>query len=140
EQAAIDRLVRHLVSLVIGIGVPEPPGNLLRRPVVLQPGSDQLPQLFMRRQLAGLRPKGTIPGLAVRRCSTIASVTAIALELAAHRRWCTTQLSRNRAQRYAGCNASRDLFALIKAQHPSRASSRHWTDPAMRLQMLEARS
>src|SRR5439155_24254619 len=48
EQAAIDRLVRHLVSLVPGIGVLQPAGNLLWRPVLFQPGSDQLPQPTMR--------------------------------------------------------------------------------------------
>jgi hypothetical protein len=87
EQAAIDRLVRHLVSLIIGIGVLEPSRNLLRRPVLFQPGSDQLPQLFMHRQLARLRPKRSIPGPPVRDCGTIPSTTAIAPELAVHCRW-----------------------------------------------------
>ena len=139
EQAAIDRLVRHLMSLVVGIGVLQPPRNLLRRPVLLKPGSDQLPQLFMHRQLAGLRSQGSIPRPAVRGRGAIASMTAIAPELAADRRWRSMQLRGNRAQRYAGCNASRDLLAISEAQHASRSSSWCGSNAAMRLQMLEDR-
>jgi hypothetical protein len=140
EQAAIDRLVRHLVSLIIGIGVLEPSRNLLRRPVLFQPGSDQLPQLFMHRQLARLRPKRSIPGPPVRDCGTIPSTTAIAPELAAHCRWRPPKTGGDRSQRHAYGNPARDLFPISKAQRTSRSSPRCRPDPAVRLEVRKDRS
>ena len=119
EQAAIDRLVRHLVSLVIGIGVLQPPRNLLGRPIILQLGSDQLPQLFMPCQLAQLWTQGAIPGTLVGSCRAIASMTAVAVQLTTDSRGCTSKLPSNRSQRHTGSHASRDLFAIIETEHPS---------------------
>src|SRR6185437_2263398 len=119
KQAAIDRLVRHLVSLVSGIRMLQPAGNLLGRPVLRQLGSDQLPQLFMPRELARLRSQGAIPRALVRCCSAIPSRAAVALELAANRRRCSPKTARNRSQRNTSSDASRDLFAIGQAQRPS---------------------
>src|SRR5579884_432998 len=137
EQAAIDRLVRHLAGLVAGIGVLEPPRNLLWRPVVRQLGSDQLPQLFMPRELALLRPESAIPCPLVRGCGAIPSVTAIAPQLAADGRRRTMQLRSNRSERTADSNPARDLLALIEAEHAPRSPPRWRTDAAVRLQMRE---
>ena len=71
EQAAIDRLVRHLIRLVIRVSALQPAGNLLGRPVPLEPGGNKLPQPPMRRQLTPLGAQSPIPGLLVRRRGTV---------------------------------------------------------------------
>src|SRR5262245_37600692 len=101
EQAAIDRLVRHPISLVIRIGALQPPGNLLGRPIIFKLGSDHLPQLIMPCQLARLWSKCSIPRTLVRSCRAIPARTAIALQLAADRRWCAPKAACNRPERYA---------------------------------------
>ena len=114
----------------------EPAGIVLRRPILLQPGSDQLPQLLILRELARLRPQCAIPGALVCGCGAISPEATIAPQLAADGRGCAVQLGSNRSQRHAGRNASRDLLAIIQAQHPAgtvvEAPAAH---TAMRLQV-----
>src|SRR5689334_9088428 len=91
-------------------------------------------------ELAQLGSKSAIPCALVRHGGTIAVPTAVAPQLAAHGRGCTTKPRRNRAQRHAGRNAPRDLLPFIHAEHAPRALPRRWPDPAMRLEMRKDRS
>src|SRR3954468_9778328 len=93
----------------------------------------------MRRQLAGLRPEGSIPRSLVRNRRTVPALAAVALQLAAYRRCRSSKTARDRPQRHSSGHASRDLLALIEGQHASRSSPRYRSDAAMRLQVSKDR-
>jgi hypothetical protein len=78
EQAAIDRLVRHPIRLVIRIGALQPAGNLLRRPVLFQLAGNKPPHIIIGRQLAQLGTQRSIPGSLVSRRGAVAAMTAVA--------------------------------------------------------------
>ena len=60
EQAAINRFVGHAQALIIRIGLLQPSGNLLRRPVLHQFTRDYLLQLAVGGQHARFGPQGRL--------------------------------------------------------------------------------
>jgi hypothetical protein len=58
EQTAVNRFVGHAHALVCGILDLQPAGNLFRRPIQNQFTRNQLTQLHMNGQKAGLGPQG----------------------------------------------------------------------------------
>jgi hypothetical protein len=65
EQAAINRFVRHTQALVVRIGLFQPPGNLLGRPVLHQFTRNHLLQLTVGGQPARLGAQRRLPGLLI---------------------------------------------------------------------------
>jgi hypothetical protein len=78
EQAAIDRLVRHPERLILGMGTLQPPGDLLRRPVVPELRGHDVPQVRVCGELTRLRSQGSTPGLSIRRRSAICAEATVA--------------------------------------------------------------
>ena len=66
EQRAIDRLVRHPQRLILGVGNLQPPGDLLRRPVVSELRVHDAPQARVRDELTRLGAQRWMPGLPIR--------------------------------------------------------------------------
>src|ERR1700730_2982477 len=99
EQTAIDRLVRHPERLVLGVVEPEPPGDLLRRPVALQKPRDHSPQLRVCGQLTRLGSQCPTPGLSIRGRSAIAAQTTVAGNLPADRGGSAAHTAGNHTQR-----------------------------------------
>ena len=85
EEAAIDRLVRHLHALSIGVFSSQPSSDLLRRPLQRQLLSHKPGQLRIERQGTGLRSARLLPGPPIGQCCTISLGTAIAMDLSANR-------------------------------------------------------
>lgn len=135
EQALVDRLVRHLMGLVVRVRATEPPGNLLGRPLRLQPVCNNRSQMPMRLELARLGTQGTIPGTLVRCRRPVAALSAVGLSLAADRRGRASQSGGDRPQRGACRKPTRYLLALRQAQRRSRPPARRRPDAAVRPQM-----
>jgi hypothetical protein len=70
----------------------------------------------MRRELARLGPQCLTPRTLIRTCRAIASMTAVASQLAADCRWRTMQLRGDRSERNPGGHAARNLLPLSQAQ------------------------
>ncbi len=86
EQAAINRFVRHAQALVVRIGLFQPSGNLLRRPVLHQFTRNESAELLVEGQAAGLGPQSRFPGLLVGLVGSILRAPAMAGQLSADRR------------------------------------------------------
>ena len=62
EKAAVDRLVRHAMGLVVRIGMLEPSGDLFGRPQQPELGSHDPRQVSVAGQFAALGTQRAIPG------------------------------------------------------------------------------
>ena len=98
----------HPIGLVIGIGALQPPGNLLGRPVLLEPVSHQPTQRLMARQLASLGAQCMVPCPPVGHRRTVPTLAAVAPQLAAHRR-CGTPKPRRIERNEAPAATPRDI-------------------------------
>src|SRR5271156_1522676 len=116
EQAAVNGFVRHAHALVVGIPILQPPGNLLGRPVQNQFTRNYSPKLGVNAQRAALGSQSRLPILSARIMGTIGRTAAMAYDLSAHRRGGTTQTTGNLANRRAGSDPSRNVFALSEGQ------------------------
>src|SRR5271156_1775941 len=65
EQATVNGFVRHAHALVLGILGLQPSADLFRRPIQQQLTRNDLLQLLLHSQKAGLRPQGRFPGLGI---------------------------------------------------------------------------
>ena len=92
EKAAVDGLVGHAHALVVGILAPQPPGNLLGRPVQDQFNRNDVPQLAIQSQQAALRSQRRDPCLAICIMSAISRATTMADYLPTHRRSSSTDV------------------------------------------------
>jgi hypothetical protein len=137
EQAAIDRLMRHVPGRIIRIAALEPTGDLLGRPVPLELPCHRPAQARITRQLTCLRPPRHHPSPFIGACRTIASRPAVALDLAADRRRRTTQTAGNRPQRLSDRNPSGDLLSLGQRQRQPGTRPFYGADPASRPQVIE---
>jgi hypothetical protein len=81
EQATVNRFVRHVHTLIIGIPVLEPSGDLLRRPVQDQFTRNDPLQLPVDGKKADLGAQGRIPGLVIRFIGSIERSPATAGDL-----------------------------------------------------------
>ena len=139
EQRQIDRLVRHPHLRLVREGQDQPPGDLLRRPVLTQFPRNGLPQPQVGRELARLRascprPRGLITG---RR--SVAAATPIASHLPRDRRRRTTQSAGDGPDRLRRRQTSGDLLALSQRQRDRRPASRRWPNPACQTHVLANR-
>src|SRR5205823_6982879 len=90
KQTTVDRLVRHVHALVVGIPILQPPGNLLGRPVQNQFTRNDISQLAVHGQRAARGTQSRFPSLPVSIMSTIGTTSAMAYDLPAHCRCGTT--------------------------------------------------
>ena len=134
-QPAIDRLVRHPQRLILGVGPLQPPGDLLRRPVVPELCRPRAPQVRVRGELTRLGAQRSTPGLPIRGLGPVGTRAAVASDLATDRRGRATQPAGDLAQRLAVHQAARDLLALRHRQRQPGASSRRRLDAAARPQV-----
>src|SRR5271170_277627 len=65
EQATVNGFVRHAHALVLGILGLQPSADLFRRPLQQQLTRNDLLQLLLHSQKAGLRPQSRFPGLGI---------------------------------------------------------------------------
>src|SRR5258707_7809723 len=86
EQAAINSLVGHVHTLVVGITGLQPSGNLFGRPVQHQFTRNHVTQPAVAGQKTTLRAQRRHPCLAICIVGTISRTTTMASDLPAHRR------------------------------------------------------
>ncbi len=85
EEASVDRLVRHLVVLVVRIRVLEPAGDLLRGPQPVQLAGHDAGQCSVLQQFTGLGSARPLPGGLVSNAGPVAPPTTVTLYLTTHR-------------------------------------------------------
>ena len=85
EEASVDRLVRHLVVLVIWIRVLEPASDLLRGPQTVELTRYDTGQRPVLHQFTGIRTARPVPGRLVSLVGSIASAAVITPDLTTHR-------------------------------------------------------
>jgi hypothetical protein len=112
----VDRLVGDPHRLIVGVGEPQPAGDLLGRVVLSQAPFDQPSELGAELELRRARPALPAPGLAVRRVGAVAGPTAAAVDLPNDGRVGATEGPGDRARRVATGDPARDLLALFEAQ------------------------
>ena len=137
EQAAVNGFVGHAQALVVGILGLQPSGNLFRRPVQHQFTRNDLSQLLVDGQQAGLGPQGRLPGLLIRFARSIVRTPAMAGDLPAHRRDRPLQTCGDPTNRRTGSDPSRDVFPLGQRERPQRAPTDCRNDPAMTRQQKD---
>src|ERR1700689_1884082 len=140
EQTAIDRLVRHPERLVLGVVEPQPPGDLLRRPVALQKPRDDSPQLRVCGQLTRLGPQRPMPGLSIRGRRAVAASTTVASNLPADRGGSPTHAAGNNPQRASVHQPSGNLLPLDQRPGQPGASSRWRPNATRRTNVREDRA
>src|SRR5579859_6865629 len=104
------------MGFIIWVGVLEPAGNLLWRPLQLELARNQLRQCPIARQFTELRPQSPVPGRLVGTTGSIAFRPAIAPNLPAYRRRCALEQRRDRPDRASLNHATRDLLTLGQGQ------------------------
>jgi len=111
--AAIDRLVGHLKSLVIGVGTLQPAGNLLGRPLKAEFACHELGQRSVLHQSTDLRATASNPRRLLGLAGPIAVRTIVAANLVTDRR-------RRAAERRRDTGSSD--FPLCRARSPHARS------------------
>jgi len=129
EQAAINRFVRHAQVLVVRIGLFQPSGNLLRRPVLHQFTRNESAEFLVEGQAAGLGPQSRFPGLLVGLVGSILRAPAMAGQFSADRRCRATQMLGDDPQRGAAGDAPGDVFAFGQGEYSRRAATDRRSDP-----------
>jgi len=135
EQASVDRLVRHLISLLPRIPPLQPAGDLFRRPMPPQFTRDQASQPSIACQLAPLGTPGARPSPSISTRRPVAITTPIALDLTAHRRRRSPQLPGDRARRLIHRKPPRYRLAINQRQGQPRTAPRRRPDPTPRRDM-----
>ncbi len=116
EQAAVNGLVGHAHALIVGIVGPQPPGNLLGRPVQNQFTRNDVTQLSVHRKETAFRSQRRVPSLLVRIMSTIGRAATMASDLPAHRRRSSMEATGDLTNRRTGSDPSRDIFSLSESE------------------------
>src|SRR5947209_19552813 len=116
----VDRLVGHLHLRVVRELAPQHHADLLRRPLLLQPGRNQAPQFLIPGQLRRLRPRRPVLRLPLRRQRPVLPpAPAVPPDLPADRRPRPPQPPRDLPQRLLTRQPDRDLLPLTHRQEPS---------------------
>ena len=118
----------HLAGRIVGKGAHQPAGDLLRRPLLLQRVRHAFRQRRMQCQLTSLRSMRPVPCRLIRTAGAVALGAAVAPDFPADRRRRSAQRRCDRADRLAGNQRPRDVFALGQGQGPDRPASRRWPD------------
>src|SRR6202011_4678603 len=131
EQAAVNGLVGHAHTLVLGILNLQPSGNLFRRPVQDQFTSNDLWQLHVNSQKAPLGSQGRLPGLVICFTRSILRTPTMPRHLPAHRRHSPLQTFSYLTNGGAGSNSSRNVLALCQCKREQCAPTRRRNNPAV---------
>jgi hypothetical protein len=86
----VDRLVTDVSRPLVGMGLPEPCGDLLRAPILFQLGLDNGAQAGVGEQPSASRTAGSLPGSRVDQVGVIDAAVVrahVAAQLPAHGRW-----------------------------------------------------
>ncbi len=129
EQGAVNGFVRHAQALVVRIGLLQPSGNLLRRPVLHQFTRNEGAELVVQGQPTDLRPQGRLPGLGVGFVSSILHAPAMAGHLSAYRGASATQMLGDDPHRAAAGDSAGDVFAFGQCQRTPRTATDRRSDP-----------
>src|SRR2546426_3939987 len=116
EQATVNGFLRHSHALVIGIVGLQPSGNLFGRPVQDQFTRNDLSQPLVHGKKALLGPQGRLPGLVIRLMSAIDRTATMAVDLPAHRRGSSIEVSGYFTNRRTGSDPSRNVLSLSKGE------------------------
>src|ERR1700730_13479253 len=116
EQAAVNGLVGHAHTLVLGILNLQPSGNLFWRPVQDQFTRNDLLQLHVNSQKAPLGSQGRLPGLVICFTRSILRTPTMPRHLPAHRRHSPLQTFSYLTNGRAGSNSSRNVLALCQCK------------------------
>src|SRR4030095_3030430 len=130
EQRAVDRLVRHPKRLIFGVGTVQPPGDLLRRPVVPQLPVHDAAQVRVCGELTRLGAQRSTPGLSIRGFRSVWTRATVASHFTTDRRGCPTEAAADLAKRVTVHQAAGNLLALRQRQRPSRTPPRRRPDAA----------
>jgi hypothetical protein len=137
EQRAVDRFMRHALT-VIAAKLPGKPGrDLLRRPVQAQLSSDQEGQRWLLRQAAGLGTLRASPSLPIRSEGSIAGLAAVAGNLLADARGRPSHPSRHCSNGIASADPPRDLLALAQRKRAGGAAAQLRHTPAVSEQPVQ---
>src|SRR5215470_7104062 len=134
EQGAVDGLVGHSHTLVIGMLGLQPSGNLLGRPVQNEFTRNDVMQLVVHGQQTSLRTQSPNPRLAIRIMGTIGRAPTMTRNFPAHRRGGATQQSCYLTNRRVGSASSRDVFSLSKRECQSRTATSNRRNAATKQQ------
>src|ERR1700731_2860164 len=118
EQRAVDRLVRDLHPLIVGVLEPQPSSDLLRRVIKAQTLPHQRRELGAALELRRLRTPSTQPSLLVSEVRAITAPAPATAYLARDRRVRTTKRTPDLTIRIAARDPARDLLPLRQAQTP----------------------
>ena len=129
EQAAINRFVRHAQALVVRIGLLQPSGNLLRRPVLHQFTRNEGAELLVEGQATDLGPQSRLPGLVVGFVGSILRAPAMAGHFSAYRGGRATQMLGDDPHRAAAGDSAGDVFAFGQCQRTPRTATDRRSDP-----------
>src|SRR5580693_7168862 len=112
-----------------GILLSEPPGDLLRRPVLLEFNRNDPLQPPVRGEQAELWTPCCFPGRTVGLSGPIAPPSSMPSHFLAHCGNGTVKTPGNGAECVTRSNAARDLFALAKTEYRWRPTPLCWRDP-----------
>ena len=112
EERLVDRLVGHPHLRLVGVILPQLPGDLLGRPAGLEEALDDPAQRSAAGQLGAPRATGAgeCPGLG--QVGPVAAPAAVAGHLSRDRRRRPTHCPRDTPERFATAQAAADLLAL----------------------------
>ena len=129
EQAAVNSFVRRVQALIVRVGLLQPSGNLLRRPVPHQFTRNQGAKFLVESQATDLRPQGRLPGLGVGFVRSILRAPAMAGHLSAYRGASATQMWGDGPHRTAAGDSAGDVFSFGQCQRTSRTATYRRSDP-----------
>ena len=122
--------MRHVHGRIVRIRLPQPAGDLLRRPLARELGRHGVSQRRVRGQATALGAPTPFPRPAVSLRGPIPVPAAVPPHFATHRRGGAPQPASNGAQRAPVRQPPRDLLALGQCQCEARALPRRWGQAA----------
>ena len=138
-QRAVDRLVRDLHLVIVGVLESQPARDLLRGVILPQPLDDNLTQLATQLELRRSWASRPTPCGPLCRVGAIAPTTAATVDLAGDRGVRPAEGTTDSTVRFAPSYPARDLLTLGNAQPTLRPTTRPRPDPSLPLQVLTHR-